>query len=161
MPSRPMQSVCSVRCAISEAQDRKKAVGRTSKPPKPQKTRSALLKLAQTHFNRYIRLRDQDKPCISCDCVITGSGMASHYLSVGARPNLRFNEQNVHRSCNKCNVFLHGNLINYRIRLVKLIGVAEVEKLESDVTPIKLSAEDITVIIEKYRNLTKEMEKVR
>ena len=73
-------------------------------------------------FNKYIRLRDKDKPCISCGKEIK-NGHASHYYSVGNYPNLRFNEHNVHLSCVECNVFKHGNLLEYEERLSNRIGV--------------------------------------
>lgn len=88
-----------------------------------------LIKIATVHFNKFIRERDKDKPCISCGKF--KSLQAGHYLSAGHHANLRFNELNTNGQCAGCNLFLSGNLINYRINLVKKIGLEKVEFLES------------------------------
>ena len=87
---------------------------------------------AQHAVNAFIRVRDNGKPCISCDKPDNGSHQrhASHYRSVGACSSLRFNTWNIHASCATCNSVLSGNLIEYRIRLVKKEGAERVEWLE-------------------------------
>ena len=90
--------------------------------------KSYKLKLAQSTFNKYIRIRDMDKPCISCDYnwgsdVFQRQAHASHYISTSKSRELRFNEDNVHKSCQICNTHLSGNLAEYRIRLIKKIGI--------------------------------------
>jgi len=84
--------------------------------------------LAQKKFNAFIRERDKDDPCISCGSWNTAH--ASHYYSAGKHKNLRFNEDNVHASCLKCNYYMHGNLIPYRENLIKKTGLERVEKLD-------------------------------
>jgi hypothetical protein len=74
----------------------------------------------QKVFNTYIRLRDAGKPCISCG--VDKIEQASHYYSAGKYSHLRFNEDNVHGSCLRCNYYLHGNLIPYRRNLLDKIG---------------------------------------
>lgn len=121
------------------------------------KTRSDWTREAQMTFNLFIRLRDKGLPCISCQRHHEGQYHAGHYLTVGARPNLRFNEKNVHKQCSCCNNHLSGNLINYRINLIKKIGVGEVETLESSHDPKKYTIEDIKAIKAKYKLKIKEM----
>lgn len=121
------------------------------------KTRSEWLKQAQTVFNQYVRMRDKDLPCISCQRHHQGQYHAGHYLTVGARPELRFNPLNVWRQCSACNLHLSGNLINYRINLIKKIGLAEVEKLEGPSEPLKLTVEEIKELIAEYRAKVKEL----
>lgn len=105
------------------------------------KTRSEWLREAQKEFNRYIRLRDKGKHCISCDKPDDGTHQrhASHYRSVGACSALRFNTFNVWASCAQCNSVKSGNLIEYRIRLRKLAGDDRVEWLESQNEPRRYS----------------------
>jgi hypothetical protein len=93
-------------------------------------TTSDYLKLAQQVFNKWIRLRDANKPCISCGKEINGVRHASHYLSSGGHSAVRFHPDNVWVSCYKCNVMLSGNGIEYRMRLIKKIGLERVEWLE-------------------------------
>ncbi|XKM12681.1 recombination protein NinG [Orbaceae bacterium ac157xtp] len=83
------------------------------------KTRSERLKEAQIVFNAYIRERDKNEPCISCGRYHTGQYHAGHYRSVGACPELRFCELNVHKQCSACNNHKSGNILEYRINLVK------------------------------------------
>lgn len=93
------------------------------------KTVSELIKIAQRKFNKFIRDRDKENGCISCN---TGKAeQAGHYLSQGHHNALRFDENNTNAQCCRCNLYLSGNLINYRIGLVKKIGVEKVEWLEN------------------------------
>ena len=79
-------------------------------------------------FRAWIRKRDEDQPCISCGSFnVTDAG---HYYSAGHYPELEFNENNCHGQCRHCNMFLSGNLIEYRKGLIKRIGLVEVEKLD-------------------------------
>jgi hypothetical protein len=121
------------------------------------KSRSEWLRQAQAVFNQYIRLRDKDLPCISCQRHHQGQYHAGHYLTVGARPELRFNENNLAKQCSACNLHLSGNLINYRINLIKKIGLAEVEMLEGPHDPLKLSIDEIKALIAEYREKIKKI----
>jgi len=90
---------------------------------------------AQTAFNAYIRHRDRDEPCISCDSVATrenGYWDAGHYRSRGAARHLSFHQHNNFKQCHKCNRYLSGNVVEYRHRLIDRIGLAKVEALESN-----------------------------
>lgn len=107
-----------------------------------------LLALAQKHFNRFIRERDSERGCVSCN---TGQVQhASHYYSAGNYSVHRFSEFNVHGSCAKCNTFLHGNLLEYRI--VERIGKEKFEWLKGT-RHAKIKWERISLIslIEKYK----------
>jgi hypothetical protein len=86
-----------------------------------------LLKKTQEVFNRFIRNRDKDAGCISCNGPVEQAG---HYFSQGHHSALRFSEINTNGQCIRCNCYLSGNLIRYRQGLVKRYGEAEVERLE-------------------------------
>lgn len=123
------------------------------------KPRSKWLSEAQAAFNAWIRARDEAAglPCISCDRHHRGSYDAGHYLTVGARPELRFDHDNVHRQCVPCNRYLHGNLILYRVELVKRIGLEAVERLEGPHPPAKWPIDELRCIRDGYRILTKQL----
>jgi hypothetical protein len=88
------------------------------------KTKGEWLKELQTVFNRYIRLRDEGKPCISCGTTKPVQYAAGHYFTIGSCPALRFDEDNVHLQCNKnCNLEKSGNIAEYSINLPLRIGV--------------------------------------
>lgn len=158
-PTMPLASVCSYQCAIKHSNnlmtERKKT--EVKKAKEKLKTHSDHLKDLQIIFNTYIRERDKGKPCISCDKVLIGNDVnASHFYSVGAYPNLRFNEFNVSNSCIRCNKELHGNIAEYAIRLPLRIGKENFDKLTEDrLKPLKLSLPEIEVMKIKYRELTK------
>lgn len=122
-------------------------------------TLSDYLKLAQKIFNQYINLRDKGLPCISCDCEVKAPN-ASHFFSVGSTPSLRFNEDNVHTSCIRCNLYLHGNINQYAIRLPKKIGKERYELLLSlRNTTRKYTIKELKDLIAEYRKKIKEIKK--
>lgn len=158
---RPMQKVCSWQCAksIAKVEVAKVEKKKLQELKKKLKTRNEWLKEAQATFNAYIRIRDHDLPCISCGRHHTGQYHAGHYLSVGARPALRFDEANVHKQCQPCNTHLSGNIVLYRKSLIAKIGQAEMDRLESANDPAKWSVDEIKVLrqtyLAKYRQLKK------
>ena len=123
------------------------------------KSRSEWLKELQAVFNKFIRLRDDKLPCVSCGRFHQGQWHAGHYLSVGAHPALRFSPLNVWRQCQPCNAHLSGNQINYRKELVNRIGIEKVEWLEGPHSPLKLTIPEIQAMIAEYKLKVKEMEK--
>lgn len=123
------------------------------------KTRGEWMREAQTAFNKYIRLRDHAEPCISCQRHHKGQYHAGHYRSVGGNPELRFEELNCHKQDSVCNNHRSGNLIDYRINLIKKIGLDKVEWLEGPHEPKKYTIEDIKAIKAKYAKLSRELEK--
>lgn len=126
------------------------------------KTRPEWLKELQTIFNKFIRLRDKDLPCVSCGHPDDGSRQrhASHYKSVGGNPALRFDPNNCFASCSICNNYLSGNLVPYRVELIKRIGLAEVERLEGPQESLKLTIPEIQELIKVYKAKCKELQSV-
>ena len=86
-----------------------------------------LIAKAVLKFHAFIRKRDQGKPCISCGAYTTLQ--AGHFYSAGNYPALRFDEDNVHGQCKRCNYFLSGNLTEYEKNLRERIGNERVEAL--------------------------------
>jgi len=123
------------------------------------KTRAQYLKEAQAAFNKFIRLRDHSEPCVCCNEYYGGQYHAGHYLSVGAHPELRFEEDNCHKQKSSCNNFKSGNQAEYRINLIEKIGVERVEWLEGAHDLPKLTIDEIELIRKKYTKLSKELEK--
>ncbi|WP_296277828.1 recombination protein NinG [Pseudomonas sp. UBA7530] len=124
------------------------------------KRRSEYMQEAQDAFNAWIRQRDAGQPCISCGTTADVQYCAGHYRTVGACPELRFEPLNVHRQCNKnCNLERSGNIVEYRIRLVKKIGADAVAWLEGPHEPKKYTIEDLQQIKAKYRALLRDLKK--
>jgi hypothetical protein len=121
------------------------------------KSNTQLLNEAQKEFNAYIREVDKNEPCISCQRFHDGQYHAGHYLSVGAHPELRFNEDNCHKQCSVCNNHLSGNQLNYRKHLIEKIGLERVERLEGFNDQKNYSRDEIRAIKEEYKNKLKQL----
>jgi len=155
-PFKTTQVVCSPKCASILAEkkvwkEKKKIMIENTR------TRTEWLAIAQSVFNKYIRLRDKDKGCISCGKQLTGIFDAGHFFSVGGYPNLRFNENNVHGQCKHCNLHLHGNLVEFDYRLYDRIGKIEYSKLfNARGDSLKLTLIEIQELIKEYKLKIKE-----
>lgn len=158
VPERMGQLVCRPACAMARVRQAKKAERESTRKRKDAiKSKADWAREAQTAFNAYIRARDEGLPCISCGRHHQGQWHAGHYLSTGARPELRYTESNVHRQCAPCNTHLSGNAVLYRIGLIERIGLQAVEWLEGPHELPRWTAEDYRAIRDTYRAKLKEM----
>ena len=123
------------------------------------KSRSELAREAQQAFNQWVRLRDADKPCISCGRHHEGQYHAGHYLSVGARPELRYEPLNVWKQCSPCNTHLSGNAVLFRQALVREIGLERVEWLEGPHPAKKYTADELRAIKTEYAAKARELKR--
>lgn len=167
-PISSMSKVCSVPCSLEWA--RRLAVQKLARARREErkslrealekaKTRGTHLRELQAAFNAWIRARDAGRPCISCGRHHEGRWHAGHYRSVGSEPSLRFEPDNVHLQCAPCNLHLSGNLIPYRVNLLKKIGAARVEWLEGPHAPKKLTVPEILELKAFYRAEVRRMKK--
>jgi len=126
----------------------------TKKIKESLKTNSDYFKDALRYFNTYIRARDIDKPCISC---LNSPGeykiTSGHFYPQGDYNMLAFNEDNAHAQCwFNCNKNKHGNLHEYRINLIKRIGIKRVDELNRlSREPIRYSNEELVSKKEYYK----------
>lgn len=148
---------CSVECLAEHARSaRRSATARKERKAMREarervKTRQEWLKEAQAVFNKYIRLRDANDPCISCGRYHDGQYHAGHYRTVGAAGHLRFDEDNNHKQCSACNLHLSGNIANYRPRLLQKIGEERLAALENNNESRSWTIEDAKQIKAKYK----------
>lgn len=158
---RSTQSVCSPRCAHRSVKaDKRKEAEETRARRIALRSRRDWLEDTQKVVNAYVRARDRYKPCISCRAPWHESFQAGHWLTRGARPELRFNLDNIHGQCCQCNLHLHGNQAMARVGIVERIGLARVEALEGPHPPAKWSIDELRTMREAFRILTKqELEK--
>lgn len=188
MKTFPVGTFCTTECAMIFAKDKgnqKRAHERARKEERKElrkakerlKTRSQWLGEAQEAFNRYIRLRDRDDLCISCDRTLEqiegsdgwkpgGAWDCGHYKTRGAFPELRFEELNAHKQCKSCN---GGSgkyskkdrevIERYRKKLIKKIGVEKVEWLEGPHKPKKYTIEGLKDIKAYYMAKCKELKR--
>lgn len=116
-------------------------------------------------FNRYIRLRDANLPCISCGALPgTFKLTAGHYITAGSCSALRFDEQNVHGQCWwNCNRNKSGNIVKYREGIIKRFGELEgnrmLEYLEGPQPTINITVDWYREIEKTYKAKCEELEK--
>lgn len=93
---------------------------------------TTLLKSLKEVCHKYIRLRDEGKPCISCGTPWKSDFDAGHFYKSELYSNLRFNEHNIHGQCIQCNRREEGNLSQYLVNLPKRIGEWKFNLLKSE-----------------------------
>jgi hypothetical protein len=177
-PFTSTQVVCGPTCSLALVRQRseKRARAKLRADKLRIKPKAKWMAEAQTAFNAFIRLRDNDLPCISCGVINPptrhgGAWDCGHYLTRGAHPELRFNEDNAHKQCKRCNGGAgrfsgKGHTVQqaYRVNLVGKIGLAAVTWLEGPQEPERYRIEDLREIKAKYqqkrRDLIRAFEKV-
>lgn len=143
-PTKPIQTVCGLQCALSlvsliKAKRERQQASNDRKETKAKlerlKSRAEWAKEAQIEVNRYVRLRDMNKGCITCGAKpeqkAGGTMDAGHFRSVGSAPHLRFLTSQIAAQCVTCNRHKGGRALDFRRALVEMRGVAWVEQLES------------------------------
>jgi hypothetical protein len=167
-PARPLQFVCSPICAYQyqkwQKDNQQKQVEAESR--REWNKRKAALKplkhwedMTQRVVNDYIRERDRDLPCISCGTWETVQWEAGHYRSRGAASHLRYDEDNIHKQCHRCNAELSSNAVPYRAALVIKIGHERVLVLENNNTPHRYTREELDTLRASYRAKTRALKK--
>ena len=130
------QQTCDYKCAIKLA--KQKQVEKEQKEWKAKKAvlRNDLKTLSQFEadakksFQKWVRLRDDRQPCISCGVKETDLFDGGHYFKAELFSGLIFDERNCHKQCRKCNRFLNGNELQYRQGLISRYGEEFVHQLE-------------------------------
>ena len=122
------------------------------------KTRSDYEKEAQAACNAYIRELYKDYPCYTCGTTNPNiQYCAGHFQSVGSSPELRYHAtMNIRKQCNfHCNSQKSGNIQEYRPRLIKEIGLKNVEWLESGHKAQNRTIDDLKEIKQYYKEQLK------
>lgn len=119
------------------------------------------LGLTERVVNHFIQTRDKGKPCISCGTHRTVRWEAGHFLSVGARPELRFVAKNINLQCHRCNVHLSGNQAAYRPGLVAKFGLGAVEALEGPHATAKYTREALEELRKQFAAETRNLKAQR
>ena len=174
-PVRCLQQTCSFDCEVKlglihaerskakrEKAERIAEIASTKILREKLKTKRDWTKEAQIAFNAFIRERDKGRTCICCDKHLqaerVGGGFdCGHYRSVGSAPHLRFDERNAHGQDKQCNRWGSGRAVDYRVGLIKRIGLEAVESLEADQTPKKYTIAELRAIKAHYVAKLKEM----
>lgn len=168
--SQPLAIVCSPTCAIGYANlQREEAKKRFAKLDRAKdkkrkealKSRNEWIADVQVSFNRMIRARDAGKPCIDCGKQFEpqkpgGSADAGHYISRGAAPHLRFNENNCFAQRKNCNRPGGTTREKFRAGVIARIGIEAVEALESDQSSPKWTIDELKEMKKEFNRRANE-----
>lgn len=123
------------------------------------------MRLADTYFSRYMRLKHSENQL--CTCYTCGRELGirqvdnGHYEKRGHQAT-RYHENNCRPQCKTCNgnTAHNGRQVDFRINLVNEIGEDEVLKIEALAkTSIKTSSKYFREIANKYRIMTNNIQK--
>ena len=163
-PYNTLQKACSksecIRLFVAEAKSKQWA--KTKKEKKAElMTTQDWVKIAQTAFNAYIRERDKDKPCISCNAKAGTYTITAGHFFPSTNKAVTFNEDNLHGQCwFNCNSSKSGNLTEYRFGLLDRIGGERLKILEAESRKTrKFTIEELKEITATYKAKLKELKK--
>jgi len=128
------------------------------------KTRGAWYKDLQTEVNRWILIRDKDKPCFTCGKTDPSKQYHAghrHHAGSGGGDRRRFVETNLNRQCAYCNTYNGGMPVEYDKELDRVYGKGTAEWLscEDNFYTLKQqfpTTDDIKAEIARYRKLIRE-----
>ena len=137
--------------------DKVSQVGRYSRKNK----RSIVSNNADKWFSRFIRARDTAfisngipmAMCITCGRTydVIHEMDAGHFVKRD-RKGTRYNEQNVHVQCTRCNRYRSGEEFAHGVAIDRLYGTGTAEKLYAlGSAKARLSKEDLARIAEEYK----------
>ncbi|WP_061084556.1 recombination protein NinG [Chryseobacterium indologenes] len=122
------------------------------------KSIDALIETFQKLVNAKVRHRDSKDGyfiCISCEELKPINQMNSgHYFAKEFYKSVRFDLDNMHGQCVRCNKYLSANLIPYRSNLLLKIGEHRLRQLEQKAAlkNFKFSRDFLIEQIEKYKH---------
>jgi hypothetical protein len=130
------------------------------KPISLPKLKAKALKL-YTEVVKLQAQRDNNLRCFTCDKELSlGSAdtQLGHYLPRGGYPGMTFEPDNSRIQCMRCNVWLHGNTTEFRIRLIAEIGIEKVEFMEANRhSQMKWSRSELHSFIDQFSQAIKEL----
>lgn len=109
------------------------------------------IKQAQQAVNAFVRARDSNLPCVSCGTTSAAQWDAGHYRTTAAAPQFRFDPRQIHKQCSVCNQHKSGNIVPYRVELIKRIGIEIVEAIENNHERRSYTVEELKGIRDYYR----------
>jgi hypothetical protein len=166
-PRSTWAQACSPECAAIVAQQKREADERKADKAKliEMKPLKWWRKKAKTSMHSFVRVRDEGKPCASCDTLLLKLGRmggdydAGHFRPVGLAKHLEFDIRNIWGQCKYCNDRLRGNFQAYEQRLRLREGDAFVDELLADNEPRHLKIHDYQEIEATYKAKLKEIRK--
>ncbi len=140
-PHKIMQICCSVECAIKQAKAKRTKAERIAGIEDRKVIKAKLAKLtpgylegkAQYAINSYVRVRDYEEGCISCDKGPNWHGQwhAGHLIPRGRSSFLRYDLRNVNKQCSVCNGREGGQVAEHERGIVLRYNQERLDYLKS------------------------------
>ncbi len=167
MPVRSFESCCCLKCAISYAKAKTTAkVGKDKRKAIKALNESDITwwkKRAKFHCHKYIRERDKDLFCVTCNKPYNSLNRitAGHLKADGSHSFVRYHEDNISGQCIQCNSHKsNADTHLYIAELRRRIGDKRVDwVLENCNNYKKWTIEELKEITKKYREKIKKIEK--
>jgi hypothetical protein len=131
------------------------------------KSIAKLKKEALAIVGRYIKLRDSLKTtgdpewckCITCTALKKRTEMqAGHFIDRRHGMTL-LDETNIHAQCPRCNIFLDGNILEYRRQIIRLYGEGyDVQLEDKSLEEKKFTVDELEDLKKLYTQKIKELE---
>jgi hypothetical protein len=130
------------------------------------KSISKLKKEVSEVLGQYVKLRDALRTtgdlnyckCITCTILKPRKEFhAGHFIDRRHNVTL-FDETNIHAQCPRCNVYLDGNILEYRRQIIRLYGEGYDVQLEDKAMEIKhFTRDELIELKEKYTQKVREL----
>jgi len=148
--------------ATLKATEPKRNLHKAQKEQKDRNTTANLKIAVRKVCHDYIKERDKGKDCVSCKGQWTPDFQAGHWKKAELYSLLKFDERNIHGQCQKCNLFLDGNVQKYGDNIHTRItreGKEDVEKiaLQEKQTNFKWDRTELNRIRDYYKQKMKEL----
>lgn len=162
-PERPLQYLCSPKCAYERARQQRMQKERKENIAAKNEIKTSTEWKAdlQQVINKIVRLIDKGRPCIATGNY-QGKMNAGHYISVKANPTIRFHLDNIHIQSEHSNSWKGGDTLRYQKGIIDIYGFAYLEYMNSlQSTPeIHITIDEIKVAIKKARAIARDLEKL-
>jgi len=118
-------------------------------------------------FSRYIRLRDclattgtlTDGKCFTCGREYPFRQLQAGHFVAGRHNGNLFSERGCHAQCALCNIYNHGNTLEYRRQVIRKYGIGADEELEKEAAVIrKFTVEELLALKESLQLRIKKLE---
>lgn len=137
-------TTCGIECAIEWAKKlqekreaKKKTEARVALREFKNESKVDLKKYVQPLINEYARKRDyilNGKRCVTCG-ITTGKMDGGHFLPTSTHSAIRYNVNQIHQQCVKCNRYNFGMPKEYRLFMINKYSLEYVEMLEKSNEP--------------------------
>ena len=118
------------------------------KKPTPKSLKKKAWKLVSEFVRRRSANWKGEVSCFTCGAIKNWKETHCGHWKHG---KLDYDTRNLKPQCKKCNVYLHGNLDRYTLRLIEENNIEWIKRLEQDANQVKkYTIKELEEIIERY-----------